>query len=173
MISSLSVAKGIVYFVELANSMPKYNFILIISSDKKNIDSFFRNIKMNNNIHIYSNITDIRVFILKTDLLINMSIPSLCVETFGMTILEAMTYGIPSIAPNIGGPIELIKNNFNGIILDVTNMDLVKENIENLLIDKELYTYMSRNSFECSRTKFGLKAKKEYEKIINEVYNDL
>lgn len=65
--------------------------------------------------------------------MLNLSNPFLCVETFGMTILEAMAYGVPSIAPNIGGPIELIEDGYNGFCVDVTDAKVVAEKIKEVL----------------------------------------
>jgi len=33
------------------------------------------------------------------------------VETFGLTILEGMTYKLPAIVPPVGGVIELVEEN--------------------------------------------------------------
>ena len=63
----------------------------------------------------------------------NLSDPEGWVETFGMTILEAMAYGIPSIAPSAGGPLEIVEDGKNGYCLDVTNLQLVSEKIRYVL----------------------------------------
>lgn len=67
------------------------------------------------------------------DLMLNMSISSLWIETFGMTLLEAMAYGIPSIVPNVGGVIELIEDGYNGYCVDVTNVELVVSKVRTAL----------------------------------------
>lgn len=45
-------------------------------------------------------------------------VPSLWNETFGFTVLEALSYGIPVIVSNHVGAKDLIKNKSSGIILD-------------------------------------------------------
>ena len=42
-------------------------------------------------------------------------------------------YGVPSIAPNIGGPIELIEDGYNGFCVDVTDAKVVAEKIKEVL----------------------------------------
>ena len=54
------------------------------------------------------------------------------IETFGMTILEAMAYGIPVIAPPIGGPKELIRDGREGRLIDSRNIDELIETILNM-----------------------------------------
>ena len=50
-----------------------------------------------------------------------------------MTILEAMAYGVPSIVPSIGWPIELIDDGDNGVSVNVTDAKAVAEKIKDVL----------------------------------------
>ena len=63
----------------------------------------------------------------KFDVLI---VPSIWNETFGYTVLEALSYGIPVIATNNVGAKDLIINNKNGFISDITEIGL-----KNILLD--------------------------------------
>jgi glycosyltransferase involved in cell wall biosynthesis len=47
--------------------------------------------------------------------------PSRCYETFGLTVLEAMACGIPSIVPRIGALPELVCDRRTGMVADVDN----------------------------------------------------
>lgn len=57
-------------------------------------------------------------YLRKTDLFIY---PSTCQEVFGISIVEAMSYGVPCIANNVGGIPEIIENGYNGFITSATN----------------------------------------------------
>lgn len=56
--------------------------------------------------------------------------PSECEETFGFTVLEALSYGVPAIVTNRVGAADLIKNGKNGFIISAKSFEL-----ENALLD--------------------------------------
>lgn len=129
MIASLSLAKGIDIFLEVAKQLPLVNFRLILSSQQSAIDDFFSEIQVPSNCEIIPSQSDVHPFLYETDLLLSLTNPSHAIETFGMTILEAMSYGIPSVVPNVGGPIELIKHDVSGYCVDVTDVRVVAEHV--------------------------------------------
>ena len=86
--------------------------------------------------------------------MLNLSNPFVWVETFGMTILEAMAYGVPSIVPNVGGPIELIEDGYNGFCVDVTDAKVVVEKIKEVL-ESDNYMRFADNAMICFRNKFN------------------
>lgn len=149
MISSLMIAKGICTYLEVACRMPDVKFKLILSADRESIKTFF-NCEIPANLEIIAAQNDIHPFLRKSDLMMNLSLPSLCVETFGMTILEAMAYGIPSIVPNVGGPIELVKNGYNGYCIDVSDVEQIEYYIR-IVLEKSEYTRLAENSLKRFR----------------------
>lgn len=146
MISSLQRAKGIFTYIDVAKKMPERKFLLILSADSDSIRSFF-DCEIPSNIEFIPLQNDIHPFLRISDLMMNLSIPSLWIETFGMTILEAMAYGIPSIVPNVGGPTELIKDGYNGFCIDVSNVDYIVHSVEKVLEENE-YRRLAHNSLE-------------------------
>lgn len=146
MITSLTKNKGIFTYIELARNMPDLSFRLIVSADRESIVNFI-NSPIPNNLEIIPTQSDIHLFLNEADLILNLSIPELWIETFGMTILEAMAYGIPSIVPNVGGPIELVIDGYNGYCIDVTNLDEIASTMRALL-EYDRYLLLSRNSLE-------------------------
>lgn len=158
MISSLNKLKGIFMFISVAQEMSEYHFNLIISQDIRTINSFIEEEiplnKLPKNLKIVPSQAKIQPFLEKSDLLLNLTNPSLAVETFGMTILEAMAYGIPSIVPNVGGPIELVENGYNGYTIDVTNKDEIISKIKNIL-KEDTYNIMAQNCLNQFTKKFN------------------
>ena len=145
MITSLTKAKGIFTYVEVAKRLPQYTFRLLVSADFGEIMDFLHQ-NVPNNLEIISKQSNIHPFLCASDLLLNLSIPSLWVETFGMTILEAMAYGIPAIVPNVGGPTELVTDGYNGYCIDVTDVDAVTKAIKKALSEK--YENLAQNSIK-------------------------
>ena len=154
MIASLSKVKGLFTYVDVARKMPDYRFVLILSANKEKIENFFVE-TLPNNLTIYPSQSDIHPFLQKADLMLNLSIPSLWIETFGMTILEAMAYGIPSIVPNVGGPTELIIDGYNGYCIDVTNVDEIVFSIERIMqeVNYKFFVNNSSERFLCFNNK--------------------
>lgn len=128
MIASLSKIKGIFNFLRVANLVPSLRFRLMLSADMDAILDFITE-PIPKNVELISAQSNIHPYLYEADLILNMSIPSLCIETFGMTILEAMAYCIPAIVPNVGGPVELIEDGCNGYCVDVTNVELVASKV--------------------------------------------
>ena len=75
----------------------------------------------------------------------NLSDPELCIETFGLTIIEGMAYGLPAIVPNVGGPTEIVLNGYNGYTIDVTNAAEIARILEQCS-DPCLYSSLFRNT---------------------------
>ena len=144
MIASLIKIKGVFMFADVAKAMSNYQFSLILSTNKERITECFGN-DIPSNLLLYSAQSDIHPFLEKTDLIMNLSVPGLCTESFGMTILEAMPYGIPAIVPNIGGPTELVKDGFNGCCVDVTDRESIVNAVKKIM-RKDDYEYFATNT---------------------------
>lgn len=50
-------------------------------------------------------------------------------EAFGLTILEAMISGLPTFATQFGGPLEIIKDKFNGFYINPTHLEETAEKL--------------------------------------------
>lgn len=153
MISSLSKEKGIDVFCEVAALIPNLQFILVLSTDQKSIDSYFSN-ELPNNITVLPKQRDLSPYYRHSDLLLNLTQPSMCIETFGLTILEAMPYGIPAIVPNVGGPVELVDNDYNGYRINVENPQEVVKAIYKS-IEEGKYNILANNALKKYKELYG------------------
>lgn len=59
-------------------------------------------------------------------------------ESFGLSILEAQSFGLPVISTRSGGPEDLI-NKHNGMIVEVGNIDQIKNAMMKIIDDKRNY----------------------------------
>lgn len=145
MICSLSKVKGIFNYIEVAKKLPQFRFSLIISSDMTKINSFLSGTEIPANVELIPTQADIHPYLASSDLLMNMSIPFLCVETFGLTILEGMAYGLPAIVPNVGGPTEIVTDGYNGYCVEVTDVDVVARAVKSVM-EEATYKRMVENA---------------------------
>lgn len=75
-------------------------------------------------------------------------------EIFGMVLLEAMYFGVPSISSCNGGSMTLIDNNVDGIVIDNFQEDIWIEEIMKLDRDDNLYNNISKNAMKKIRNNF-------------------
>lgn len=127
-----SKEKGVDLFYELAEKCQDKKFLLITGKPVKDVEYFLGGNNLPN-LFIYQGGNNVGKYFQQSDLLINMSNPLLFKETFGMTILEGMAYGLPAIVPNAGGPVELVEEGYNGYKVDVTDIENVRLLIEEIL----------------------------------------
>jgi len=66
-------------------------------------------------------------------------------EPFGLTLLEAGACGLPIIATNDGGPIDIIKNCKNGVLVDPLNEKGIASNIKAILVNDDKWSEYSKN----------------------------
>lgn len=71
-------------------------------------------------------------------------------EGIPVSIMEAMSYGIPVIATNVGGVKELFRNCPLGYIIDasITAEDLKKQILEYILLPENIHAQMKQNCYE-------------------------
>ena len=75
-----------------------------------------------------------------------------------VSIMEALAFGIPVVASNVGGNPELVKNDYNGILfpLEIDNIK-IRDGILSLLTNAELWNIYQTNAFDMFQTKSNSK----------------
>lgn len=76
----------------------------------------------------------------------NLSLPNLWIETFGMTLIEGFYFGSPCIAFNYGGPKEIVHNNKNGILIESDSINEIISSIRIITKDLNQYQSFSKNA---------------------------
>lgn len=77
-------------------------------------------------------------------------------ESFSMTCLEAIMNGKPVIATASGGPSEIVKHNYCGIIIPVGDVDAASEAMLQLSTDAYKRDYFGKNALRQAAEKFNL-----------------
>ena len=91
-------------------------------------------------------------------------------EGFGMTIVEAMSAGLPVIVSNMGGVPELVENKKDGVIVDAYNPKEWVDAIIELYNNREKYTTIAKNGYETYRARFTPEI---YANNLDKIYDTL
>jgi len=67
------------------------------------------------------------------------------VEGFGMTLLEAMACGCPVIATDSGGAVDIIRHNYNGLLVSYGNTTQLAASIDCLMTNETMKNLLKRN----------------------------
>ena len=87
-------------------------------------------------------------------------------EAFGRITIEAMKYGLPVIASNVGGNVELIKDGETGVLYEYGSIQSMEEKID-LLFDVNLRQCIAKQAYEWAWKYMTLDSyKKQIEKIL-------
>ena len=91
-------------------------------------------------------------------------------EGFGMVLIEAGALGIPIIATRVGAIPEIIKDDYNGYLVDVDNIDQIYNKSLHLINSKNDRERLSKNGFENVNKNFSiLKMVEQTETLYEEI----
>ena len=108
----------------------------------------------------------------KNQLIANASIlvvPSQAFESFGLTIIEAMAFGVPVVTTDVGGMPEVLGDSNAGYVCSKDNYKEFALAIETILDDSELASTLGKNGRAAFEDRFSAltMSKKYYELIKN------
>jgi sucrose-phosphate synthase len=66
-------------------------------------------------------------------------------EPFGLTLIEAASCGLPILAPDDGGPRDIVKNCQCGILVDTTDTKAISDAVKQIITDSEKWKRYSKN----------------------------
>jgi glycosyltransferase involved in cell wall biosynthesis len=100
-------------------------------------------------------------------------LPSLWPEPMSYAVIQAMTYGKPVVAYDVGANREAIINGETGLLADWGNVDQLTLHVRSLLMNEELALRMGRNARKIAEEKFSLqKMINSYKSLIEKVLSD-
>lgn len=139
MLCSLKSYKGIHEFVSVAGKLPRLAFELVLNASEHETARFIRDVRPPANCRIFAAQRDTLPFYERAHIVLNLSRPDGWVETFGMTLLEAMCCGRPVICPCAGGVLELVTDGAEGYTIDSGDEAAVCAALDRLSRDRLLY----------------------------------
>jgi len=146
MVASLRDYKGVPEMIQLASSLVDHaeiRFELLLNDDQESIDRYFATRQRPVNLAVYPRTLDTPQFYGRASLVLNLSRVDQWVETFGMTILEAMAFGVPVIVPPVGGPAELVRDGTEGFQVDSRDGERLRERVLELATHRDVLARMS------------------------------
>ncbi|GAW96965.1 MULTISPECIES: glycosyltransferase family 4 protein [Colwellia] len=147
---SLKAYKGIKELFHLAEYLPTFKVNAAINCEEAELDEFMSNKVIPKNLSIYARPSDIQWYFERSFLVLNLSLPDDCVETFGLSLLEGMAFGSPVVSPSVGGPVEFV-NNRNGYLIDARETKKIAEFVLYLNSSFDIWNEYSKNAFETSK----------------------
>lgn len=161
MVCSLKPYKGVNEFVQLARMLlyqPSMSFTLVLNADIHEIKCFFTD-ELPSNLTLISRQQDVTAFYEQASVVLNLSRPDEWIETFGLTVLEAMSYGLPVIVPPEGGPAEIVCDQQEGFLLACTQLTDIADRLLELQQNPMYYKAFSRRALaragEFGMTRFN------------------
>nr|WP_283054488.1 glycosyltransferase [Thetidibacter halocola] len=154
MLASLRGYKGVEEFMALAATLRDRSdivFELVLNAEPDEVSAFAARHSGVSNVTIHPRTDDPALFYTRADLVLNLARVDQWIETFGLTLAEAMTFGIPVIAPPVGGPAEIVTHGEQGYCIDSRDGESLRKAVLALADDPETRSAMSRAARERAR----------------------
>jgi glycosyltransferase involved in cell wall biosynthesis len=118
MACSLRDYKGVPEFFALAQALPEFTFELVLNATAAAVAAYAAQHPAPANLQLFPATADMHPHYQRAAVVVNLSRPDEWVETFGMTILEALSYGRPVIVPPVGGVAEVNEHTRTGFAIN-------------------------------------------------------
>ena len=163
--------KGLVIFSKLLKISSNYRlYILGSGPDEEKIKDFIIKNRLKDKIKLIPSTNKVKEYLQKSHLIWTLS------ESEGMplSIMEAMSMGVPCIGYNVRGVKEVIKNNLNGFLVDYDDNNKILEKTIQLLTDKSKYKKFSEKSILHINKNYNIQncLSKHYSLIKNSFYKE-
>ena len=159
--------KNIFEIFNIARKLEIYNFIVL--GEGYLLEKAKIYLKNNNitNVYLFGNTKDVFKYLYEADLFLSTSL----YEGHPISILEAMSIGLPIIASEVTGNIDTIKNGFSGYFYRLGDINQAIYLIEKIMKNKQLKLKISSNSFTNHRSQFTTNKMKESYISLYKKYN--
>lgn len=153
--------KNIVELMQIAEKLKEYNFILIGEGSKWHAAKKYIHERSLKNIFLLGTKKNVFYYLKKSDVYLSTSL----YEGLPISIIEAMSIGLPIIASNVTGNCDVVIHGKTGYLYELGDIDMALTYLKKILNSDQLRYRLGKNSYEIQRTNFSL------EKMINEYKN--
>ncbi len=147
--------------MKLLKEEKKIKLVIASGADFSGYLKLARKMRVENKIKVLRDVKDIAPVIQAC----NLGIFTSQSESFGLSILECMSYGLPVIATNVGGVPEVIQDKVSGRIYKVGDIKNMAKTIMSLRDDQKKYSEMSIKAKEIAKEFVSENIVGKYEKI--------
>lgn len=166
-IGRLSKEKGIDFLLECFSKLPDFNLSIAGAYDQNS--DYFLTYKSYNNIRFLGfSFGEVKENLIQESTAV--IIPSVCYETYSLTLVEAFRAGITVVGSSIGGIPYIINDGVNGELFEPNNFEQFKSKLEKLYNDNDY-----RNNLNDDARKTFLE-KMEFSKnitILEDIYKEI
>ncbi len=169
--------KGVETLIRAAErlNLSKSKIKIIIAgdgTDKERLINLAKNNSTYSNIEFLGNVKDIAKIYSSLDIFVHTAIEP---EPFGRVLIEAMSFKLPIISTNIGGPTEIITKGYDGYLTTPGDYNELADKILYLIENEELRVVLGNNAYKTVKDKFSIinttkKIEELYENIIKKDY---
>jgi glycosyltransferase involved in cell wall biosynthesis len=172
-VGRLSPEKGFEYLIsairEVVNVYPRTKVLIVGAGDEKyrlSLQEKVKDLELSSHIIFVGFYDDIPHILRCMDIF---SLPSLS-EGFNRSLLEAMACGLPVVATDVGGNVEIIKDGVNGLLVPPSKPRALASAITELLKDKEKIRKMGLEGRRIVEEDFSIeKNEKKIEKLYSQI----
>ena len=164
-LARLSEEKGLPFLLESAKQLRDNgaDFQLKIAGEgelKPQLQAYIDTHQLQDQVFLLGHVADTQALLATSHAYVNSSVH----EALSFGILEAMSMGLPLIATEVGGNVDIIQEAQNGILIDYGDTVQMSQAMERMMNNPELYQRYGENSVTAVKTTFNL------QKIIDETY---
>ena len=173
-VSRLDKRKGIDFSLlalkNLQSIYPNFKYVIIGSGDEEdNLKKTTKSLNLENNVTFLKNISlELKNALLKNSniFLMPSRIEGTSVEGFGISYVEAASYGVASIAGIDGGAADAVQNYKTGILCNGTDHAEIYEALKRIIQSKK-YLELGKNAEEFSKKFYWKEIIKQYSTLLN------
>lgn len=134
---------------------------------KQELIEYIKSKKLEEKVVILGQIDNMGEFYKQLDIFV---LPSIQPEPFGLVVIEAMGYGIPVIATNHGGPVEIIDEGIDGFLVDFRDAQEMANRIIELINNSERRECMGKMGKKKRKEMFSIEVMvNSMEKVFEEI----
>jgi glycosyltransferase involved in cell wall biosynthesis len=118
---------------------------------RKSLEVFVKENDLKSNVKFHDETKAIEEVMKAHDLVLNLSDS----ESFSRVTLEALFYGIPIVATDVGGTREMVLDGQTGVLVQPKNVSAMSGGFEKLITNDTLRNFLASNAYNLVRERFS------------------